>query len=134
MQDHPNPGAPSGAPSPGSLEHRVQRWVLLELVTVPPPEGDDISKMAFGLKELRPDVDAAVDALVAAGLARAGGRQHPSDRGGAALRRAVAGADMTARDELTVAEREDIAAAGGARHPAGGPSRASARSRRSSAR
>jgi hypothetical protein len=69
MQDHPNPGALSGAPSPGSLEHRVQRWVLLELITVPPPEGDDISKMAFGLKELRPDVDAAVDELVAAGLA-----------------------------------------------------------------
>ena len=43
--------------------------MLLELITVPPPEGDDISKMAFGLKELRRDVDAAVDALVAAGLA-----------------------------------------------------------------
>jgi hypothetical protein len=69
MQDHPNLGAVSGAPSPGSIEHRVQRWVLLELVTVPPPEGDDISKMAFGLKEQRPDVEAAVDALVAAGLA-----------------------------------------------------------------
>ena len=69
MQDHPNPGAPSGGPSPGSLEHRVQRWGLLELVTVPPPEGDDISKMAFGLKELRPDVDAAVVARVEAGLA-----------------------------------------------------------------
>ena len=69
MQDHPNLGPRSGLPSPGSLEHRVQRWVLLELVTVPPPEGADISRMAFGLKELRPDVEAAVDALVEAGLA-----------------------------------------------------------------
>ena len=69
MQDHPNPGAPIGAPSPGSLEHRVQRWVLLELITAPPPEGDEIAKLAFGLKELRADVEEAVDALVAAGLA-----------------------------------------------------------------
>jgi hypothetical protein len=69
MQDHPNPGAPSGGPSPGSLEHRVQRWVLLELVTQPPPEGDEIAKLSWGLRELKADVEAAVDALVAAGLA-----------------------------------------------------------------
>jgi hypothetical protein len=75
-----------GAVSPGSLEHRVQRWVLLELVTQPPPEGDDISKMAFGLKELRPDVEPAVDALVAAGLAAQEGdksvrrRRRPRER------------------------------------------------------
>jgi hypothetical protein len=79
MQDHPNPRAPSDAPSPRSLEHRVQRWVLLELVTVPPPEGDDISKLAFGLKELWPDVEDAVDALVEAGLAiRDGDRIRPT--------------------------------------------------------
>jgi hypothetical protein len=55
----------------------VQRWVLLELVTVPPVEGDEISKLAFGLKELVPDVQAAVDELVAAGLAvRDGDRVH----------------------------------------------------------
>jgi hypothetical protein len=47
----------------------VQRWVLLELVTTPPPEGDEIAKLAWGLRELHPDVDAAVDALVAVGLA-----------------------------------------------------------------
>ena len=46
MQDHPNQGAPSGAPSLTSVEHRVQRWVLLELVTAPPPEGDAIAKLA----------------------------------------------------------------------------------------
>jgi hypothetical protein len=69
MQDHPNPGAPSGASSPTELERRVQRWLLLELVTAPPPEGDEIAKLAWGLKELEADVTAAVDALVAVGLA-----------------------------------------------------------------
>jgi hypothetical protein len=69
MQDHPNPGAPSGAPSPGSVEYRVQRWVLLELVTASLSEGDGLDRLAFGLKELRPDVEAAVRALVDVGLA-----------------------------------------------------------------
>jgi hypothetical protein len=69
MQDHPNPGAPSGAASLTDLQRRVQRWVLLELITAPPPQGDDIAKLAFGLKELRTDVDGAIDALVRAGLA-----------------------------------------------------------------
>jgi hypothetical protein len=79
MQDHPNPGAPQGACSPGSVQHRVQRWLLLELVTAPPPEGDEIAKLAFGLKELVPDVEAAVDALVDAGLAvRDGDRVRPT--------------------------------------------------------
>jgi hypothetical protein len=68
MQDHPNPGAPSGA-STSDLERRVQRWLLLELVTAPPADGDEIAKLAWGLKELEPDVAAAVDALVAVGLA-----------------------------------------------------------------
>jgi hypothetical protein len=73
MQDHPNPGAPSGAPSPDSLEHRVQRWVLLELVTAPPVDGDKIDGLAYGLDELRPDVEAAVRALVDVGLAERDG-------------------------------------------------------------
>ena len=73
MQDHPNPGAPSGAFSPTDLERRVQRWVLLELVTAPPPDGDEIAKLALGLKELEADVAAAVDALVAVGLAERDG-------------------------------------------------------------
>jgi hypothetical protein len=75
MQDHPNPGAVSGAPCPGSLEYRVQRWVLLELVTTPLPRGDEISRLAFGLDELRPDVEAAVDALVDVGLAQRDGEK-----------------------------------------------------------
>jgi hypothetical protein len=69
MQDHPNPGGLSGAPSPGSVEHRVQRWLLLELVTVPLTEGDGIDRLALGLRELRADVDAGVKALVEVGLA-----------------------------------------------------------------
>ena len=79
MQDHPNPGAASGASSPSGIEHRVQRWLLLELVTAPPPEGDEIAKLAWGLDELQADVDAAVGALVAAGLAvRDGERVRPT--------------------------------------------------------
>lgn len=74
MQDHPNSGAPSGAPSPGSIEHRVQRWVLLELVTAPPADGDELDKLAYGLDELRPDVEAAVQALVEVGLAERDGQ------------------------------------------------------------
>jgi hypothetical protein len=69
MQDHPNLGGPSGAPCPGSVEHRVQRWVLLELITASLSEGDGIDRLVFGLKELRPDVEAAVQALVEVGLA-----------------------------------------------------------------
>ncbi len=79
MQDHPNPGARSGACSPESVQHRVQRWVLLELVTAPPPEGDELAKLAWGLKELEADVDAAIDALVESGLAvRDGDRVRPT--------------------------------------------------------
>jgi len=57
----------------------VQRWVLLELITAPPAEGDETAKLAFGLKELRADVEASIDALVAAGLAvRDGDRARPT--------------------------------------------------------
>jgi hypothetical protein len=75
MQDHPNPGVPSGAPCPGSVEHRVQRWVLLELVTAPPPDGDEIDRLAYCLDELRPDIEAAVRALVDVGLAEHDGQR-----------------------------------------------------------
>jgi hypothetical protein len=68
MQDQPICGAPAGAPSPGSPEHDVQRQVLLELVTTPPPEGDELGQLAFALREPRRDVEAAVEALVDAGL------------------------------------------------------------------
>jgi hypothetical protein len=75
MQDHPNPGGPSGAPTPGSVEHRVQRWVLLELVTAPPVDGDELDGLAYGLDELRPDVEGAVRALVDVGLAERDGQR-----------------------------------------------------------
>jgi hypothetical protein len=68
MQDHPICGAPEGVPSPGTPEHYVQRQVLLELVTTPPPEGDQLGQLAFALKESRRDVEAAVRELVDAGL------------------------------------------------------------------
>lgn len=64
MQDHPNPGGPSGAPSHGSIEHRVERWVLLELITAPLSERDGIDRLAFSTRELRSDIEAAVGALV----------------------------------------------------------------------
>jgi hypothetical protein len=48
------------------VDHRLQRWVLLELVTASLSEGDGLDRLAFGLKELRPDVEAAVQALARA--------------------------------------------------------------------
>jgi hypothetical protein len=74
MQDHPISGVPTGAPSPGSVEFEVQRWVLLELVTSPPPQGDDAPRLAAALQERKQHVEAAVDALVDAGLAARNGR------------------------------------------------------------
>jgi hypothetical protein len=69
MQDHPNPGMRSSASCRTDVEQRVQRWVLLELVTAPPPRGDEVLKLAGSLDELETDIEAAVDALVAVGLA-----------------------------------------------------------------
>jgi hypothetical protein len=79
MQYHPISGAESRAAPLGDLERRVQRWVLLELVSAPFPEGEGVTKLALGLKELRTDVEAAVDALVDVGLAeRDGDRVRPT--------------------------------------------------------
>jgi hypothetical protein len=79
MQDHPNPGARSGALCLTSVQHPVQRWVLLELITAPPTAGDEITRLAFELKELEADVAAAVDALAEAGLVvREGARARPT--------------------------------------------------------
>lgn len=63
------PGSPMDAPAPMSPEHEVQRWLLLELVTSPPIEGDDLDYLSERLEESRDDVEAAVEALVAVGLA-----------------------------------------------------------------
>ena len=69
MHDHPICAAPPGAPAPGSREHHVQRRVLLELVTSPPREGDALASLAASLGEPEGEVEAAVRALVDAGLA-----------------------------------------------------------------
>jgi hypothetical protein len=70
MHHHRISGASPPAPSRVSAEHECQRRVLLELVTNPPPEGDDVSRLAAVLHERRHDVEAAIDALVAVGLAK----------------------------------------------------------------
>jgi len=75
MQDQPNPAPPVDAPAPDSTEHRVQRWVLLELVTAPPADCDDIDRLAFAIDELRTDVEDAVNALVNVGLAERDGQR-----------------------------------------------------------
>jgi len=75
MQDQPNPAPPVDAPARDSTEYRVQRWVLLELVTSPPADGDDIDRLAFAIDELRTDVEDAVKGLVNAGLAERDGQR-----------------------------------------------------------
>jgi hypothetical protein len=70
MQDHPNPGSLLRAPRPGTAAHRVQRAVLLELVTSPPANGDVVAVLPAQLDEPAALVDSAIDALVAVGLAR----------------------------------------------------------------
>ena len=70
MHDHPNQGSLSRAPRPGTRAHRVQRAVLLELVTSPPAKGDVLAVLPSQLDEPAALVNAAIDALVAVGLAR----------------------------------------------------------------
>jgi hypothetical protein len=40
MQDDPIDRSPDGAPPP-SHKHQLKRWLLLELVSYPPADGDD---------------------------------------------------------------------------------------------
>ena len=49
MQDHRNAGAP---PEPGTPEHRMQRVLLLELLTDAPPEPEALAALAARLREL----------------------------------------------------------------------------------
>jgi hypothetical protein len=69
MHDHPNQGPLSPAPRPGTPARRVQRAVLLELVTSPPANGDIVAVLPTQLDEPAAFVNAAIDALVAVGLA-----------------------------------------------------------------
>lgn len=57
------------APEPMSPEHELQRWLLLELVTAPPIDGDDVDYLSERLEGSREDVEVATEALVAVGLA-----------------------------------------------------------------
>ena len=73
-QPWPEHVAPAGTP-----EHVHQRRLLLELAVAPPAEGDDPGELARALGVPRAAIDAAADALVAAGLAeRRGGRLFAS--------------------------------------------------------
>jgi hypothetical protein len=72
MHDDPIDRSPDDA-APPSHRHQIERWLLLELVSYPPAAGDDLDYLARVLKEPRVHIEAAVDALVADGLAvRAG--------------------------------------------------------------
>jgi hypothetical protein len=72
MQNDPIAGSLDGDPPP---RHRYQlkRWLLLELVSYPPAEGDDLEYLTRALKEQHPHVEAAVDDLVRDGLAERDG-------------------------------------------------------------
>ena len=80
MQDDPIAGSPNGHPPPRH-RHQLKRWLLLELVSYPPAEGDDLDSLTRTLEELRPHVEAAVDDLVSDGLAVAiiAGSAHDRD-------------------------------------------------------
>jgi hypothetical protein len=69
MQDHPTDGRADGARSAPGQDDELKRWLLFELVCSPPAEGDHLDYLARALKEKRTQVEAAVDALVADGLA-----------------------------------------------------------------
>lgn len=79
MQEHRSEDWPEHIARFGTVEHLHQRRLLLELAVAPPPEGDDPGDLALALGFSRAAVDAAADALVAAGLAeRRGGRLFAS--------------------------------------------------------
>jgi hypothetical protein len=71
MQDDPIPRPTSGDPPPH--RHQLKRWLLLELISYPPAEGDDVEYLARTLEEPRRHVEAAVDDLVSDGLAERDG-------------------------------------------------------------
>jgi hypothetical protein len=60
----------AGPPAPGTRAYEVQRIVMLELALAPPlPHTDEIAGLAAKLEEPRADVEAALEALAAVGLA-----------------------------------------------------------------
>jgi hypothetical protein len=73
MQHQPICGPPEAAPPFGSPAHDIQRQLLLELVTSPPPSGDELQRLARALGGSGREIEAAVQALVDAGLAERDG-------------------------------------------------------------
>ena len=73
MQHQPMCGPPEAAPPFGSPAHDLQRQLLLELVTTPPPGGDELDRLARALGVTRREIEAAVQDLVDAGLAECDG-------------------------------------------------------------
>lgn len=69
MQHQPMRGPPETAPPFGSPAHDIQRQLLLELVTTPPPGGDELDRLARALGASPREIEAAVQDLVDAGLA-----------------------------------------------------------------
>jgi hypothetical protein len=79
MRDHRTERRAAHVADPGTPEHLHQRRLLLELAVAPPAEGDDPRDLARALGVPRAAVEAAGDALVAAGLAeRRAGRLFAS--------------------------------------------------------
>jgi hypothetical protein len=68
MHDDPIASSADGA-SPAGHRGQLQRWLLLELVSYPPAEGDELDSLTRTLKEERAHVERAVDELVSDGLA-----------------------------------------------------------------
>ena len=73
MQHQPMCGPPEAAPPFGSPAHDIQRQLLLELVTTPPPSGDELDRLAGALGASRREIEAAVQDLIDAGLAERDG-------------------------------------------------------------
>jgi predicted transcriptional regulator len=64
---------------PEGSERELQRWLLLELLSAPPVDGDDIDYLAGALEASRAAVEQAVEELVSVGLAvRVGDRVRAS--------------------------------------------------------
>lgn len=69
MHEQPNHGPEIAGTSPRGRAHHLQRIVLLELVTNPPVEGDDVDDMSARFDVPSHEVALAVDSLVEVGLA-----------------------------------------------------------------
>lgn len=69
MHHHRSPRRPPHVASPDTPAFDAQRLLLLEIVADPPPEGDDLSRLASRLQLPRASLETAGQALVAAGLA-----------------------------------------------------------------